>query len=140
MCSDILMLAPATRIVKELCAKTVSDGAGQRRFVPSPDVHMLVLAVGGRGIPSSVLQKLAWISLSGRFCCVCCLFVCLSVAISASDGGAGFIPEIFIVSQAAMYGGTACSFVHNTVRYERGLQLGFLETVCDEQYCRQLPH
>jgi hypothetical protein len=45
-------------------------------------------------------------------------YICatLYVAAPASDGGSGFIPETFTVSQAAMYGGTPCNFANNTAR------------------------
>ncbi|WIA39140.1 hypothetical protein OEZ86_005268 [Tetradesmus obliquus] len=41
---------------------------------------------------------------------------CPEVHGTTNDGGAGFIPETFILSQPAMYGGTACSATNGTVR------------------------
>jgi hypothetical protein len=39
-----------------------------------------------------------------------------AAAAAGSDGGRGFIPETFVVTQPAMHGGTACSASHGAVR------------------------
>ncbi|KAF6250697.1 hypothetical protein COO60DRAFT_1629462 [Scenedesmus sp. NREL 46B-D3] len=39
-----------------------------------------------------------------------------SICTGACDGGAGFIPETFVITQPAMYGGTTCSAANGTVQ------------------------